>query len=280
MDLGAASYQVKIVGTLTHGSLLVLHVVHPWIKDDSNLSGTVLLDALKRTLDERSSFRGLPAHAPRHARWQLDGVSTNWGKVIFALAMDMCQKFIFENLDIVRNPTGNTHEDIDAIFGVLMAHLLTVEWATVKELIAHMLVALQSISVKTIVVEVTDVLDFKEYYKGTINPHVSGFGPTAARGSPDDKEYQPYIPGYHKLTIKRDPSGGLPAASIRRYVRVHEMHPHIPLFTVPFVPLHAGTSRSTSTLLLSTQLRQRALSLSGRMVCQFRCPRPSNILAP
>jgi hypothetical protein len=47
----------------------MLYVVHQWLKGNFNLSGTTLLDALKRTLDERSSSRDLRAHAPRRARW-------------------------------------------------------------------------------------------------------------------------------------------------------------------------------------------------------------------
>jgi hypothetical protein len=104
--LGAAAFKVKLVGTLAHGSLLTLHIIPPWVSDDSNLASTLLLDATARSLDARHEVRETPKHAPRRVRWQLDGVSTNWGKVTFALAADMTEKGIFEFVEIVRNPVG------------------------------------------------------------------------------------------------------------------------------------------------------------------------------
>jgi len=106
VDLGDAAFKIKLVGSLSHGNQLTLHLVPPWIHDDANLSTTLLLDATKRSLDARHAKHDTPKHAPRSVRWQLDGVSSNWGKVTFALAADMAGRGIFENLDIVRNPVG------------------------------------------------------------------------------------------------------------------------------------------------------------------------------
>ena len=57
-----------------------------------------------------------PDFLPPNGRIQLDGVGTNWGKTTFAHLTDLVDDGLADELLCARNPVGNTHEDIDAIF--------------------------------------------------------------------------------------------------------------------------------------------------------------------
>ena len=83
VDHGRDGVQFKLVGNLFHGHVLVLSLVSPHMPDDANL----FCHCLHSSLAELKKVRvrnGQPAFLPPHVRLQLDGVSTNWGKVSIA----------------------------------------------------------------------------------------------------------------------------------------------------------------------------------------------------
>jgi hypothetical protein len=111
---------------------------------------------------------------------------------------------------------GNTHEDIDAIFGVIKIYLEKQSWKTIGELKTLIAEALPSISVRTVIVDVRDVLDFKSHYTPFINSHLSRFSYSGARGTPGSEDFTAHNPGYHKLSITRSTSPSTPATAIFR----------------------------------------------------------------
>jgi hypothetical protein len=112
---------------------------------------------------------------------------------------------------------GNTHEDIDGIFGVIKRYLEKHDWKTIAELKALILEALRSINVRTVIVDVRDVLDFKSLYTPLLKPYLSKLSYSGARGTPGTDDYTAHNPGYHKLSIARSPSSATPAtASLRK----------------------------------------------------------------
>ena len=64
--------QLKLVGCLFHGHVLILFIVHPHVPDDGNLSCHVIDRGLEVVARVRAA-KGLPEYAPKHARCQLDG---------------------------------------------------------------------------------------------------------------------------------------------------------------------------------------------------------------
>jgi hypothetical protein len=90
-------------------------------------------------------------------------------------------------------------------------------WKTIDELISLIAEALKKISVKTVIIKVRDVLDFKSHYAPHINTHLSRFSYSGARGTPGTDEFTAHKPGYHKLSISRSPLPATPAtASFRK----------------------------------------------------------------
>ena len=121
-ESGRDGVQFKLVGNLWHGHALVLHIVHPHVPDDANLFCHCLHTALDELVNVRMQ-KGEPAHLPPHLRIQIDGVSTNWGKTSLAFIEDLARRGVVDNSTAARNPVGNTHEDIDAIFKLIKAKL-------------------------------------------------------------------------------------------------------------------------------------------------------------
>jgi hypothetical protein len=54
-DLGRNACQLKVIGTLVHSHVLVIHIVHPHLPDDANLVCHVLDEALEETIKIRRS---------------------------------------------------------------------------------------------------------------------------------------------------------------------------------------------------------------------------------
>ena len=64
-----------------------------------------------------------PDFLPPNGRIQLGGVGANWGKTTFEHLTDLADDGLTDELLCARNPSGNTHEDIDAIFALFREKL-------------------------------------------------------------------------------------------------------------------------------------------------------------
>ena len=56
---------------------------------------------------------------PRVLFLQIDGGPENTSKVFYAMCENLVQMGVFDHIEAARLPVGHTHEDIDALFGVL-----------------------------------------------------------------------------------------------------------------------------------------------------------------
>ena len=175
-DVGRDCLQWKLVGNLFHGHCLVLHLVMPHVADDANL----VCHCLDTSLEELGRVRvakGQPEYLTPHIRLQLDGVSSNWGKRLFAHVAHKQQQGVFGvDVDVCRNKVGSTHEDIDALFGVAKSHLGPRDTITPYELVDHIKVAFNDYPLPVKVLFVDAVFDYWQYYSPHIDKGLSGFG--------------------------------------------------------------------------------------------------------
>jgi hypothetical protein len=82
---------------------------------------------------------------------------------------------VFESLVVSRNPVGNTHEDIDGLFGVLKNFLKEKHWTTIDEL-KELIEQCYANSPFTVIVNVLcDVLDFKAWLGPCIDNKLTKF---------------------------------------------------------------------------------------------------------
>jgi ferredoxin-fold anticodon binding domain-containing protein len=80
------------------------------------LACEVLLHEIERRIDYCLE-QGKPF--PRKLYLQIDGGPENTHKVFYALCEDLVRQGVFDSIEAARLPVGHTHEDIDAMFGVL-----------------------------------------------------------------------------------------------------------------------------------------------------------------
>ena len=99
--------------------------------------------------------KGQPRGLPDDCRIQLDGVGTNWGKVVFAHIENLVAKGVLGGTtNVVRNPVGSTHEDIDALFAQIRNKLINADCQSIAELKEVILRAFADWKLEIIFVEV------------------------------------------------------------------------------------------------------------------------------
>lgn len=106
----------KIVGAKQHGFSRTLYRVFPHVKSGGNLACEVLLHEIESRIDYCLA-NGKPF--PRKLYLQIDGGPENTAKHFYALCEDLVRQGVFDSIEAARLPVGHTHEDIDAMFGVL-----------------------------------------------------------------------------------------------------------------------------------------------------------------
>jgi len=136
------AFKFKLVAVKVHGRVVIIFMVPFYIPDDSNLNATLLLMALKivgelsappasvvrgdeegaaagaeggveggaRIVEEGapadSSSSRAPYSMPRRAHIKVDGVSSNWGKTMFAFFEYMVKTAIFQEILLTRGTVG------------------------------------------------------------------------------------------------------------------------------------------------------------------------------
>ena len=79
-------------------------------------------------------------------------------------------------VDAARNPVGETHEDVDAIFGVLHESLINKDVVTYDGLVDAIKYAFREYRLPVVVLPVDATLDYKEFYAPHMNKHLGGYG--------------------------------------------------------------------------------------------------------
>ena len=142
------------------------------------------------------------AHAhsflPPNFRVQIDGVSTNWGKTSLAHLDYLVKRAVVDVLTAARNPVGNTHEDIDAIFALLRNLLINRDVLSVDDLVSVIDEvfpgrAFGPLKLPVVVLFVDATLDYIKFYaqEGALDPKLANFS------------YSQHQSGYHVFNSHR-----------------------------------------------------------------------------
>lgn len=106
----------KIFGAKQHGVSKTFYRTYPYVESGANLACEVLLHEIehrmKTCIQNCTDF-------PRHLMLQIDGGPENTSKTFYGLCESLVKLGVFDRIDVSRLPVGHTHEDIDALFGVL-----------------------------------------------------------------------------------------------------------------------------------------------------------------
>jgi hypothetical protein len=106
----------KIFGAKQHGFSRTLYRSYPFTEGGANLSCEVLLREIERRQQHCIEHKTV---MPRKLLIQIDGGPDMTAKSLYGLCEYLVRKDVFDQIDIARLPVGHTHEDIDAMFGVL-----------------------------------------------------------------------------------------------------------------------------------------------------------------
>lgn len=106
----------KIIGAKQHGLSRTFYRMFPHIKSGANSACEVVLHEIERRMDHCIS-NNLPF--PRQLLLQIDGGPENTSKTFYAMCEYLVRMGVFDRIEAARLPVGHTHEDIDAMFGVL-----------------------------------------------------------------------------------------------------------------------------------------------------------------
>jgi hypothetical protein len=106
----------KIIGAKQHGFSRTFYRFYPHVQSGSNMACEVLMHEIERRMDHCIENGG---EFPRHLYLQIDGGPENASKTFYSLCEYLVQEGVFDHIEAARLPVGHTHEDIDALFGVL-----------------------------------------------------------------------------------------------------------------------------------------------------------------
>ena len=133
-ELKRQCVKFKLVGNLVHGHAIVFHLVCPHISDNSNL----VCHCSDTTREETAKVRvgkGQPGHVTPNWRMQVDGVNTQWGSTTFAHHAHLHEERVLGTTsDVIRNKVGDTHEDVDGLFGMLKVNMKNKDIITPSDL--------------------------------------------------------------------------------------------------------------------------------------------------
>jgi len=112
----ATKVKQKIIGAKQHGFSRTFYRLFPHVRSGANTACEVLLHEIERRMDHCKLKK---LKFPRHLFLQIDGGPENSSKTFYGLCEYLVRVGIFDQIDVSRLPVGHTHEDIDALFGVL-----------------------------------------------------------------------------------------------------------------------------------------------------------------
>jgi hypothetical protein len=106
----------KIIGAKQHGFARTFYRAIPHVASGTNLAIEVLL----HEIEKRMEFCKLNnISMPDVLFLQIDGGPENTAKAFYAMLDQLVKLGVFRKIEVCRLPVGHTHEDIDALFGVL-----------------------------------------------------------------------------------------------------------------------------------------------------------------
>ena len=115
-DTSSVVVKQKITGAKQHGISKSFYRTFPHIPSGCNLAIEVVMNEIEQRMD-LSIYHDLCF--PRYLFIQIDGGSENTAKEFYAFCEYLVKENIFDKVEVSRLPVGHTHEDIDAMFGVI-----------------------------------------------------------------------------------------------------------------------------------------------------------------
>ena len=106
----------KIVGAKQHGFSRTFYRTYPHVASGTNLAIEVLLQEIEKRL-LHCQENGKPM--PDVLFLQIDGGPENTSKSFYGMIEQLVKNKVFRRIEVCRLPVGHTHDDIDALFGLL-----------------------------------------------------------------------------------------------------------------------------------------------------------------
>jgi len=159
---------MHIQGVLAHGRTLDLY------RSFTNLKGTcnTAIHCWLMTLEAEYIDKGKLPDTIYH---QIDGGSENIAKTVLAVSELLVAKRLTKKVVLTRLPVGHTHEDIDAVFGVIWSKVMNHNVLSPKQY--KLLLALSGREKeKTVkVIDVWSVPDYIDFFDKHINKNLSRY---------------------------------------------------------------------------------------------------------
>ena len=115
-DTSSVIVKQKIMGAKQHGISKSFYRTFPHISGGCNLAIEVVMNEIEQRMD--LCIRN-DVCFPRYLFLQIDGGSENTAKEFYGFCEYLVREAIFDKVEVSRLPVGHTHEDIDAMFGVI-----------------------------------------------------------------------------------------------------------------------------------------------------------------
>jgi hypothetical protein len=106
----------KIMGAKQHGIAKTFYRFFPHINSGSNMAIEVVVQEIERRVDHCLKN---DLEFPLYLYLQVDGGPENTSKTFYCFCEYLVRMGVFDHIEVNRLPVGHTHEDIDALFGVL-----------------------------------------------------------------------------------------------------------------------------------------------------------------
>ena len=116
-----------VVGVKEHGQKVTIFATNGTVSKGADLSIYCILSKIEEW-KRRNSGR-----YPEKIYLQVDGGSENANQYLLAMLELLVTKKVAREILYTRLPTGHTHEDIDACFGVIRKHLFSHEYETLTK---------------------------------------------------------------------------------------------------------------------------------------------------
>jgi hypothetical protein len=115
-DTSSIVVKQKIMGAKQHGLSKSFYRLFPHISGGCNLAIEVVMNEIEQRMDRCITH---DEYFPRYLFLQIDGGAENTAKEFYAFCEYLVREEIFDKVEVSRLPVGHTHEDIDAMFGVI-----------------------------------------------------------------------------------------------------------------------------------------------------------------
>ena len=106
----------KITGVKQHGFTKRFYRAFPHVAGGANLACESLLHEIEKRMTDCIKH---DLTMPQILFLQVDGGPENLSKTFYSLCETLVREGVFRRVEVCRLPVGHTHEDIDALFGVL-----------------------------------------------------------------------------------------------------------------------------------------------------------------